>query len=191
MGAIDLDKLRRESTAWEERSALVALDASVSSPNGTFTTPQMVALERDNLDLMRAGRGRSPRIATSEEIRQWATDRGLLADQIEVAQRTLTTPDWLTSIEGRAGSAKTTTVGAIREFAEEHGYAVCGFAPTTRAVMVLREEFVFVTNNASDWGRRFETCTAHQQTNNLRPNSDAIKYFSTRCFLADIYSWLR
>ncbi len=139
MGAIDLDELRRESTAWEERSALVALDASVSSPNGTFTTPQMVAFERDNLDLMRLGRGQNPPIAAAEEIRQWATDRGLLADQIEVAQFTLTTPDWLTSIEGRAGSAKTTTVGAIREFAEQRGSSVHGFAPTTRAVKALSE----------------------------------------------------
>jgi AAA domain len=94
----------------------------------------MVALERDNLDLMREGRGQTSPIAAAEVIRQWATDRGLLADQIEVAQLTLTTPDWLTSIEGRAGSAKTTTVGAIRELAEEHGCAVRGFAPTTRAV---------------------------------------------------------
>ena len=99
----------------------------------------MVALERDNLDLMRAGRGQNPPIANAAEIRRWATDRGLLADQIEVAQLILTTPDWLTSIEGRAGSAKTTTVGAIREFAEEHGYAVRGFAPTTRAVKALSE----------------------------------------------------
>jgi hypothetical protein len=75
----------------------------------------MVALERDNLDLLRAGRGQNPPIAAAAEIRQWATDRGLLADQIEVAQLILTTPDWLTSIESRAGSAKTTTVGAIRE----------------------------------------------------------------------------
>ena len=139
MGAIDLDKLRRESTAWEERRALIALDASISSPNGTFTTPEMVALEKDNLDLMRAGRGQTSPIAAAEEIRQWATERGLLADQIEVAQFTLTTYDWLTSIEGRAGSAKTTTVGAIREFAQQHGYAVRGFAPTTRAVKALAE----------------------------------------------------
>ena len=161
MGAIDLDELRRESTAWEERSALIALDTSVSSPNGTFTTPQMVALERDNLDLMHAARGRSPRIATTEEIRQWATDRGLLADQIEVTQLTLTTPDWLTSIEGRAGSAKTTTVGAIREFAEEHGYVVRGFAPTTRAVKALSEAGAesrtvasLIENKISDSGRK-------------------------------------
>jgi hypothetical protein len=101
---------------------LIVLDASISSPNGTFTTPEMVAP-----------------VAVAKQIRQWATDRGLLADQIEVAQLLFTTPDWLASIEGRAGSAKTTTVAAIREFAEEHGYAVRGFAPTTRAVKALSE----------------------------------------------------
>ena len=161
MGAIDLDKLRRESAAWQERRALIALDASIASPNGTFTTPEMLALERDNLDLMRAGRGQNSPIAAAEEIRRWATDRALLADQIEVAQLILTTPDWLTSIEGRAGSAKTTTVGAIREFAEEHGYSVRGFAPTTRAVKALSEAGVesrtvasLIDNKISDAGRR-------------------------------------
>ena len=161
MGAIDLRQAAPREHAWEERRALIALDASISSPNGTFTTPEMVALERDNLDLMRAGRGQNPPIAAAEEIRRWATDRGLLADQIEVAQLILTTPDWLTSIEGRAGSAKTTTVGAIREFAEEHGYAVRGFAPTTRAVKALSEAGVesrtvasLIENKISDAGRQ-------------------------------------
>jgi conjugative relaxase-like TrwC/TraI family protein len=161
MGAVDLDNLRHESTALEERRALIALDASISSPNGSFTTPQMLALERENLDLMSAGRGQNPPIAAAEEIRQWATDRGLLADQIEVARLTLATPDWLTSIEGCAGSAKTTTVGAIREFAEEHGYSVRGFAPTTRAVKALSEAGVesrtvasLIENEISDGGRQ-------------------------------------
>ena len=162
MGAIDLDKLRRESTAWKERRALIALDASISSPNGTFTTPEMVALERDNLDLMRAGRGQNSTIAAAEEIRRWATDRALLADQIEVAQLILTTPDWLTSIEGRAGSAKTTTVGAIREFAEEHGYVVRGFAPTTRAVKALSEAGVESRTVASLIERKISDAGLHE-----------------------------
>jgi hypothetical protein len=121
----------------------------------------MVALERENLNLMRAGRGQNLPVAAAEEIRQRATDRGLLADQIEVAQLILTTPDWLTSIEGRAGSAKTATVGAIREFAEEHGYAVRGFAPTTRAVKALSEAGVesrtlanLIENKISEAGRQ-------------------------------------
>src|SRR5208283_1495860 len=60
----------------------------------------------------------------------------------------------------RAGSAKTTTVGAVREFAEEHGYAVRGFAPTTRAVKALSEAGVesrtvasLIENEISDAGR--------------------------------------
>lgn len=45
MGAIDLDKLPRESTAWEERRALIDLDASIASPNGTFATPEVLRLQ--------------------------------------------------------------------------------------------------------------------------------------------------
>ena len=62
---------------------------------------------------------------------------------------TLASTDWITSIEGRAGAAKTTTVGAIREFAEEQGYAVYGFAPTTRAVKSLSEAGVSARTVAS------------------------------------------
>lgn len=57
--------------------------------------------------------------------------------------------DWITSIEGRAGAAKTTTVGAIREFAESQGYTVRGFAPTTRAVKSLSEAAVSASTVAS------------------------------------------
>ena len=73
----------------------------------------------------------------------------LLTDQTAVAELTLASTDWITSIEGRAGAAKTTTVGAIREFAEDHGYAVYGFAPTTRAVKSLSEAGVSASTVAS------------------------------------------
>ncbi len=108
----------------------------------------MIALERDNLDLMRAVRSSEP-IAQPTEIQQWAAERGLLSDQAEAAKITLTARDWLTAIEGRAGSAKTTTVGAIAEFAREHGYSVQGFAPTTRAVKSLSEAGVNARTVAS------------------------------------------
>lgn len=70
-------------------------------------------VERDNLNLMAAGQGVARPIAGSDEARRWATTRGLLADQLAVAEFTLAATDWLTAIEGRAGSAKTTTVSAI------------------------------------------------------------------------------
>ena len=121
----------------------------MNSPRGAYTTPQMIALERGNIELMRIGRGKATAIGTSDDIRRWASQRNLLPDQTAVAELTLASADWLTSIEGRAGAAKTTTVGAIQEFAQEHGFAVRGFAPTTRAVKALSEAGVSARTVAS------------------------------------------
>jgi len=131
MGKADLDEVRNENRRSQERGLLLAVSASGAAAQTSFTTPEMIALERDNLDLMQAGHGRAEPIAQPTEIQQWAAERGLFSDQAEAARITLTARDWLTAIEGRAGSAKTTTVGAISEFAREHGYSVQGFAPTT------------------------------------------------------------
>jgi hypothetical protein len=78
---------------------------------------------------MRAGQDRARPIADANQIQSLATRRGLPSDQVDAATITLTTRDWLTAIEGRAGSAKTTTVGAVAEFAREQGYSVQGVAP--------------------------------------------------------------
>src|SRR5713226_7081983 len=122
---------------------------AVRLKRGAYTTPEMIALERGNIELTRAGQGRAAAISSSNEIRRWASQRNLPPDQTAVAELTLASTDWITSIEGRAGTAKTTTVGAIREFAEDHGHAVYGFAPTTRAVKSLSEVGVSASTVAS------------------------------------------
>jgi len=139
MGKADLSRVRDESERAERSGRLIRASAPVFSSQGAYTTPEMIALERDNLDLMLAGQRRTHPIANTDQDQAWATRKGLLADQAEVAKLTLTATDWLTAIEGRAGSTKTTTVAAIREFAANHGYSVYGFAPTTRAVKALSE----------------------------------------------------
>src|SRR6266851_5083445 len=139
MGIADLDSTRRETGVREARGDLIALGGSRSSPGVVYTTPEMVALERENLELMHAGRGQSQAIATEQDARTWAVARSLSAEQAEAAVLTLTATDWLTAIEGRAGAAKTTSVGALNEFAESAGYTVRSFAPTTRAVKALSE----------------------------------------------------
>jgi conjugative relaxase-like TrwC/TraI family protein len=139
MGRADLDAVRSKSADWEKRDALVRVESRVLSPQGAFTTPEMIALERDNLGLMISGQQQATAIATRDQVRAWAQRRGLFSDQAGTAELTLTSNDWLTAIEGSAGAAKTTTVGAIRELAEQQGYSVYGFAPTTRAVKSLFE----------------------------------------------------
>jgi conjugative relaxase-like TrwC/TraI family protein len=137
MGSVDLDTLRRSSADWEQRGELLAASAEITSPRGAYTTSEMVALERDNLGLARAGLGQATPVGEHHEFERWAAGRALGADQLAVARATLLARDWITSIEGHAGTAKTTTVGAIGEFAHAQGYTVDGFAPTTRAVQAL------------------------------------------------------
>jgi ATP-dependent exoDNAse (exonuclease V) alpha subunit len=86
----------------------------------------------------------------------------LLPDQAAVAELTLSSNDWITSIEGRAGAAKTTTVGAIREFAEQPGYSVQGFAPPTRAVKSLSDAGVHARTVAALLENRLEPQDAKQ-----------------------------
>jgi conjugative relaxase-like TrwC/TraI family protein len=139
MGQADLHWIRAESRRFRETRRLIVAGDSVNSPQGAYTTPEMMAVERENIELMRAGQGRAAAIGNPNEVRRWASQRNLLPDQTAVAELTLAATGWITSIEGRAGAAKTTTVGAIREFAEDHGYIVYAFAPTTRAVKSLSE----------------------------------------------------
>jgi conjugative relaxase-like TrwC/TraI family protein len=149
MGQADLHWIRAESERFQQNGRLIVAGDSVSLPRGAYTTPEMIALERGNIELMRAGQGRAAAIGSSKEIHRWASQRKLLPDQTAVAELTLTSSDWITSIEGRAGAAKTTTVGAIREFAEDQGYTVYGFAPTTRAVKSLSEAGISASTVAS------------------------------------------
>lgn len=98
---------------------------------------------------MRDGRGKAEPIAPADAVKRWAAIRGLAADQSLAAEITLSARDWLSAIEGRAGAAKTTTVGAIRELAQERGWFVRGFGPTSGSVKALAEAGVLARTVAS------------------------------------------
>ena len=138
MGHADLDGIRRAVAEAEQRHALIrAGKPDWQQPQGAFTTDEMLALERDNLTMVRAGIDQAQPSAEAQTIREWATTKGLSPDQIQAAELTLTSTSWVTAIEGLAGTAKTTTVGAIREFAEQQGYTVRGFGMTSGSVKAL------------------------------------------------------
>jgi conjugative relaxase-like TrwC/TraI family protein len=107
-------------------------------PGGGFTTDEMLRLEQDNLDIVRAGMGKATPIAKAPEVMAWALAKGLLPDQIAVAAATLASNHKISAIEGPAGSTKTTVVGAIKEFAEAQGYTVRGFGMTSGSVEALQ-----------------------------------------------------
>ena len=146
VGATDLDQVRAQIATQQQAGTLIAGEQSHKRPLGCYTTRDMIRLEMENLTLVRDrmnhGRpitGIAIRSAMdgalsstgTQEVRQWAICKGLLPDQTDAAVLTLTTPRWASAIEGLAGSTKTTTVGAIKEFAENHGWSVRGFGQTS------------------------------------------------------------
>jgi len=139
-GAVDLFRYNGE---------LIAIAPSHRHPIGSFTTPEMAALESNNIALMRESQGKASEIADAEKVSRWAARRGLAPDQTAAAEVTLSTRDWLSAIDGRAGAAKTTTVGAIRELAQEQGFFVRGFGPTSGSVKALMEASVLSRTVAS------------------------------------------
>lgn len=149
MGRAAPEQVRGWIALEEERRQLIPIASDWRHPQGAFTTPEMLRLERENIALMRVGVGIVTAIAKPEKIADWALARGLFPDQIQAARITLGARDWVTAIEGRAGAAKTTTVGAIREFAEPRGYTVRGLGPTSGSVKALGEAGVLARTVAS------------------------------------------
>jgi len=140
MGNIDLDGLRRQMTIEEAGKHLIRVPGiDHRHPQGSFTTPEMLALETDNLRMMRAGQGQALPIAAPLVVENFGKRKGLSQEQIDAAVQMLTSKNWITAIDALAGTGKTTTVGVIRELAEEQGYTVRAFGPTTKSVQELQK----------------------------------------------------
>src|SRR6516162_1268299 len=141
MGKVDLAAIRQQVGIQEAALSLIrAGKPTPRHPLGAFTTDEILALERENVALMRARLEQQAQpVADRDEVQPWAVAKGLSAEQIAAAQLALSSDKGISAIEGFAGAAKTTTVGAIREFAESHDYTVHGFGMTSGSVKALRE----------------------------------------------------
>ena len=141
MGKVDLTAIRRQIGIQEQALTLIhAGKPDPHHPQGAFTTDEVLALERENVALMRERRDAATMpVANADEVQRWAEAKRLSAEQIAAAHLALSSDKSIMAIEGLAGAAKTTTIGAIREFAEAHGYIARGFGMTTTAVKALRE----------------------------------------------------
>lgn len=123
-----------------------------NAPAFRYTTPELVAIERQTIQEVREGQGKAEPIAvlTEAAISDRFKDRldpkhpgqflpDLNKDQIRLTQEALGNRDVIFGIQGRAGTGKTTALSAIRELAEENGYKAYGLGPTSRAVKGLKE----------------------------------------------------
>jgi len=105
-----------------------------------FTTSQTIAAEKAIIERMLSRQGLSPQIMPIQEAVQLTDSHQKLNDaQRKAIEQVLTSSDQMQGIQGVAGSGKTSVLEVIRQGAEAHGFAVEGFAPTSRATQQLRD----------------------------------------------------
>jgi conjugative relaxase-like TrwC/TraI family protein len=105
-----------------------------------FTTAETIRAEKEILRRMQQGHGRAEQIMSIQAaVAHTDNQQHLNAGQRAATEEILTSRDVVQGLEGRAGVGKTTLLKSVREAAEQRGYVVEGFAPTSRAANQLRD----------------------------------------------------
>jgi conjugative relaxase-like TrwC/TraI family protein len=105
-----------------------------------FTTAGTIQAEREIIRTVEDGQGRALQLMSVQEAIPLTDSHAQLNEiQRKAVEQILTSHDRIQGLQGSAGSGKTTTLAAIRQGAEQNGYIVEGFAPTSRAAHQLRE----------------------------------------------------
>ena len=146
MGETTYAEVRADFEARHERGEFRSVEGAKYASGRNFTTPETIAAERANVAHVLAGRNAVQPIMSAELAQEQARSRDFLNDsQRRVIEEVLNSPDRIHGLQGRAGTGKTTALASIREGAERSGYAVEGFAPTSRASAQLREAGIDAT----------------------------------------------
>ena len=123
----------------DERAVRVGRDRRLGVDR--FSTPELLALERQLVDGATGRTGEGCAVVRPEVVRQ-VLDRHATAGEDQAAMvRDLTQGgDGVAVVVGRAGSGKTWALGLAREAFELDGYQVLGTAPTGIATVGLADE---------------------------------------------------
>jgi ATP-dependent exoDNAse (exonuclease V) alpha subunit len=140
MGDLTYGQVRGNFEARIASGEFQAVPGSKHATGRQFTTREAIQAEQDVLKRMQKGQDQAPEIMAKGQAAALADTRPQLnTSQRAAIEQVLTSKDQVQGLQGLAGTGKTTTLEAIRHGAELNGYAVEGFAPTSRAARQLRE----------------------------------------------------
>ena len=140
MGEVSFSEIQDEFKRRREEGEFRSVQGQKYSSGCTFTTPETIAAERVNVQHVLNGHGASAPMLSDAAAQRQAVSREFFNEGQQTAIReVLTSTDRVHGLQGLAGSGKTSTLAAIREGAEQGGYKVEGFAPTSKAAGQLRE----------------------------------------------------
>src|SRR5665213_3080001 len=140
MGDLTYDQVRTNFDQRHASGEFQTVDGQKHETGRQFTTRDTIAAELATIGHMQRGQNAVEPILPKEQAAAHANTRELLNPaQRRAIEEVLTSHDRVHGLQGLAGSGKTTALETIREGAERNGYAVEGFAPTSRAAAQLRE----------------------------------------------------
>jgi conjugative relaxase-like TrwC/TraI family protein len=140
MGDLTYPEIRKNFDLRHGQGEFRSVPAAKHATGRSFTTPETIAMERSAVASLRLGQDSMEPIMDPAAAAHQAASKTILNDgQRSAIEQILTSRDRVHGLQGFAGTGKTTTLSAIREGAERNGYAVEGFAPTSKAAGQLRE----------------------------------------------------
>jgi conjugative relaxase-like TrwC/TraI family protein len=140
MGEMTYPEVRANFEARVASGEFRQVDGSKHFAGRHFTTARTIQAEKEIISSVHGGQGRAPQLMSIRDAIPLTEAHTRLNDtQRKAIEQILTSHDQIQGLQGSAGSGKTSTLAAIRQGAEQNGYAVEGFAPTSRAAHQLRE----------------------------------------------------
>jgi conjugative relaxase-like TrwC/TraI family protein len=140
MGEVTFAQVRGNLNARLATGEFQIVVRSLSQPARQFTTAKTLEAEHEIVRRVREGQNTvEPVISRQQVIGVTDQHPHLNRAQKSVVEDVLSSPDRVQGVQGYAGAGKTTTLSVVRSVAESHGYAVEGFAPTSRAARQLGE----------------------------------------------------
>jgi conjugative relaxase-like TrwC/TraI family protein len=140
MGEITYGPVRANLNARIASGEFQTVERPHSVPGRKVTTARTIAAEWEILRRVAEGRNQSePVLSRQQAIAIANTHTHLNRSQKRVVEEVLSSPDRIQGLQGFAGSGKTASLSVIRTAAEDRGYAVHGFAPTSRASRQLND----------------------------------------------------
>lgn len=152
-----------------------------------FTTAQTIQAEKEIIRSVQDGQGRAPQLLSVQEAIPLTDSHTQLNEtQRRAIEQVLTSRDQIQGLQGSAGSGKTSTLAAIRQGAEQSGYVVEGFAPTSRAAHQLREAGIAADTLQGYLARAVRTNDASQKHLYMVDESSLASTEQMRDFLSKI-----
>lgn len=140
MGEVTHPQIRASFDARVASGEFRAVSSEKHGSGRRFTTAATISAEKEIAEKVLTGQGRGQQILTVQQAIPLTEARpDLNQAQRRTIEEVLTSRDRIQGLQGVAGSGKTTTLASIRSGAEQSGYIVEGFAPTSRAARQLRD----------------------------------------------------